>query len=90
MALAITTNCADPTAPDLPDHSMQIQAATTGPVVLLGAGDIAGCSTTGDEQTAILMDGLLSANPGATVFLAGDNVYENATAAEYQNCYDPS
>ena len=53
--------------------------------VLVGAGDIASCSSTGDEATANLLDRI----PG-TVFTAGDNVYDNGSAAEYANCYDPT
>ena len=53
--------------------------------VLVGAGDIASCSSTGDEATADLLDSM----PG-TVFTAGDNVYDNGSAAEYANCYDPT
>src|SRR6266536_2029910 len=53
--------------------------------VLVGAGDIASCSSTGDEATATLLDGV----PG-TVFTAGDNAYENGSDADYTNCYNPS
>lgn len=52
---------------------------------LVGAGDIAVCSSTGDEATAKLLDGI----PG-TVFTAGDNVYSDGTAAEFSKCYAPS
>ncbi len=54
-------------------------------VTLVGAGDIADCATPWDEATANLLDGI----PG-TVFTAGDNVYEDGTAQEYADCYDPS
>jgi len=54
--------------------------------VLLAAGDIASCASTGDETTAAL----LNANLGAVVATLGDNVYDNGTPAEYTNCYDPS
>jgi len=53
--------------------------------VLVGAGDIASCSSTGDEATANLIDGI-----AGTVFTAGDNAYQTGTAAEFANCYDPS
>src|SRR6266700_2245052 len=52
-------------------------------VVLVGAGDIADCTT--GEPTAKLLD-----NIAGTVFTAGDNAYSNGTAAEYASCYDPS
>jgi hypothetical protein len=54
--------------------------------VLVGAGDIASCGTSGqDEATASLLDAL----PAATVFTLGDNAYPDGTAADYQ-CYDAS
>jgi hypothetical protein len=53
--------------------------------VLVGAGDIANCSRTQDEQTAQLLDNI----PG-TVFTAGDNAYVDGTYTEYINCYDPT
>ncbi len=52
---------------------------------LVGAGDIASCSSSGDEATATLLDAI----PG-TVFTTGDNVYEAGSASEYNNCYAPS
>ncbi len=55
--------------------------------VLIGAGDIAGCgSSTKDDATAAI----LASNPAATVFTLGDNAYDNGTATEYANCYDPT
>jgi len=60
--------------------------ATPGPdPVLVGAGDIADCTSTDDEATAALLDGI----PG-TVITLGDNAYESGTDAEFANCYDPS
>ena len=53
--------------------------------VLVGAGDIASCSSNGDEATANLLDGI-----EGTVVALGDNAYESGTSAEYQNCYGPS
>lgn len=53
--------------------------------VLVGAGDIAGCSSPGDEATADLLD-----NIEGTVFTTGDNVYPSGTDEEFENCYDPS
>lgn len=56
-----------------------------GDPVLVGAGDIAKCSTTGDEATANLLDGI-----GGTVFTLGDNAYAKGTEGQYDHCYDPS
>jgi hypothetical protein len=53
--------------------------------VFVGAGDIASCASSGDEATANLLDDI----PG-TVYNLGDNAYEDGTAAEFANCYDPS
>jgi acid phosphatase type 7 len=53
--------------------------------VLVGAGDIANCSTTTDEATAKLLDGI-----GGTVFTAGDNAYGSGTDAQFKTCYDPT
>ena len=53
--------------------------------MLVGAGDIADCSSNGDEQTAALLDAI-----AGTVFTAGDNAYPDGTAADFANCYDGS
>jgi acid phosphatase type 7 len=53
--------------------------------VIVGAGDIASCSSSGDEATANLLD-----NIAGTVITLGDNAYTNGTATEYTNCYGPS
>jgi hypothetical protein len=53
--------------------------------VLVGAGDIASCRSTHDEQTASLVDAV----PGI-VFTAGDNAYPSGTAAQFEQCYGPS
>ncbi len=58
---------------------------SAGTVVLVGAGDIASCTSSGDEATALLLDRI----PGI-VFTLGDNAYESGTLAEYTNCYDSS
>ena len=58
---------------------------TVPPAVLVGAGDIASCGSSGDEATAALLAGI-----DGTVFTLGDNVYDSGTAAEFATCYDPS
>jgi hypothetical protein len=57
----------------------------SGDPVLVGAGDIASCGSSGDEATANLLDGI-----AGTVFTAGDNAYESGSPSEYTNCYNPS
>jgi hypothetical protein len=53
--------------------------------MLVGAGDIASCSSSGDDATATLLDNL-----GGSVFTAGDNAYPDGTSSEYANCYGPT
>jgi hypothetical protein len=53
--------------------------------VLVGAGDIASCRSTGDEATADLLAGI-----EGTVATFGDNAYQSGTSAEYSSCYNPS
>jgi len=53
--------------------------------VLVGAGDIADCTTNADSLTASILDTI----PG-TVFAAGDNAYPNGTSSDYANCYEPT
>lgn len=64
-----------------------VEDAPTPPAdpVLLAAGDIADCVSTGDEATAAL----LAANPG-TVAPLGDLVYPSGTPAQFTDCYGPS
>ena len=55
--------------------------------ILVGAGDIARCgsTSTGDEQTATLLDGI-----EGTVFTAGDNAYPDGSIRDFTGCYEPS
>jgi hypothetical protein len=79
---------ATPTPLPTPAASATIEstgAATSRPVVLMGAGDISICGQEGDEQTARLLD----AQPDA-IFTAGDNSNEDGTFAQYVDCFDPS
>jgi hypothetical protein len=54
-------------------------------VTLVGAGDIADCDLDGDTATAKIVAGI----PG-TVFTAGDNAYEDGTARQFRECFDPT
>jgi hypothetical protein len=53
--------------------------------VLLAVGDIASCTSQGDEATAALIHNL-----AGTIITLGDNAYESGTIDEYNQCYDPS
>jgi hypothetical protein len=53
---------------------------------LIGAGDIAGCLWARDTATG----DLIRAHPGATVWTAGDNVYQSGTLLEFDLCYGPA
>jgi hypothetical protein len=53
--------------------------------VLVSVGDIASCSSDGDEATAALLDGITG-----TVATLGDHAYEDGTTQEFAECYDPS
>jgi 3',5'-cyclic AMP phosphodiesterase CpdA len=56
-----------------------------GPVVFVGAGDIASCYDDNDEATARLLDGI-----EGTVFTLGDNAYDSGSAHSFGFCYDPT
>jgi calcineurin-like phosphoesterase family protein len=53
--------------------------------VVLGAGDIADCASSGDEATAKLLDDI-----SGTVYSTGDNAYESGTTTEFSECYEPT
>src|SRR5215208_4556944 len=56
-----------------------------GPLVVVAAGDIADCSSDGDEATARLVEGI-----EGTVATLGDNAYPEGPAEDFEECYDPS
>ncbi|HEY3312205.1 MAG TPA: DNRLRE domain-containing protein [Anaerolineales bacterium] len=78
-----TATSVPPTATGLAPTATPISQA--GDAVLVGAGDIASCSSSGDDATANLLDSI-----GGTVFTAGDNAYESGTSSEFANCYNPT
>jgi hypothetical protein len=53
--------------------------------VFVGAGDIADCSSSGDEATAALLDSI-----AGTVFTTGDNAYDDGTNSNFSQCYESS
>jgi hypothetical protein len=80
---------AEPTSTAVPTPTPEATPTPTPPTgesaTLLAAGDIAGCSTNGDEATAALLEGL-----AGTVATLGDNAYESGTASEFSDCYAPT
>ena len=69
-------------------------SALAGASVLIGTGDIASCTSNGDEQTAAIVDSMLQADSAAgvenVVMALGDNAYPGGTERDYQNCFTPS
>ncbi len=61
-----------------------VAAAPTPARTLLAVGDIASCSSNGDEQTAALVSKL----PG-TIAVLGDIAYEMGSEADFANCFQP-
>ncbi|HUQ43239.1 MAG TPA: metallophosphoesterase [Candidatus Limnocylindria bacterium] len=77
-----------PTAMPKPTATPDPTPTPTAPppaAILVGAGDIASCASSGDEATAAVLKTV-----GGTVFTLGDNVYEDGTAAQFADCYGPS
>ncbi len=60
-------------------------SGATRPPTLIAVGDIASCSSNGDERTAALVSTL----PG-TIAVLGDIAYENGTARDFADCFNPS
>ncbi len=97
----VTTNTATPTKTAMPAPTGTSTPAATktatstptktptaapgGDAVLLAAGDISSCSSTGDDETAKLLDSL-----SGTIATLGDNAYESGSTNEYANCYNPT
>jgi hypothetical protein len=77
-----TLAAAPPTAS--PSPTLPPTASPAG-VVVLAAGDIASCSSSGDEATGALLDTL-----AGTILVLGDIAYESGTAKEFDDCFDPS
>lgn len=74
-----------PTATSIPTSTLTMTPLPESDPVLVGAGDIAHCSSEGDEVTANMLDDI-----SGTVFTTGDNAYPDGSAEEFANCYDPT
>jgi hypothetical protein len=58
------------------------RAAGSEPRVILAAGDVASCDSSGDEATAAIL-----ARERGTIAVLGDAVYDHGTADEFRRCY---
>lgn len=93
VAKPTTTKPQDPETPEPPVETAPPSLPSVSPVAkratpaatLVGAGDVADCTGSGDEATARLLSRI-----GGTVFTLGDNAQDAGAAGEFANCYDPS
>ena len=60
-------------------------ASPRGGEVVLAAGDIGACDSTGDEATAELLDGM-----DGTILALGDLAYPDGTVRDFDSCYQTS
>lgn len=86
LFVVVALAAASPASPSISFSALQALEEAAPDPVLLAAGDIAACDSSGDEATAAILDGY----PDATVATLGDNVYPNGTVAEFATCYEPS
>jgi hypothetical protein len=94
-ALAILLACIVAVLAGMPGFGQTVTPAAT--ATLVGAGDIARCDASYDEQTAQLInhelrsltsDGTLPSLDRARVMTLGDNAYSSGTRTQFANCYD--
>ncbi|MDQ3880216.1 MAG: metallophosphoesterase [Chloroflexota bacterium] len=83
--VAETSRPSEPSGISAPSTSSRPSDASAGDPVLLAAGDIADCDSTGDDATAALLDGV-----EGTVLALGDLAYPSGTAGDFANCYAPT
>ena len=84
-----------PTPP--PAAGTQAEMVLAGAAVMIGAGDIAVCGSSGDERTARLVDSVLTADSAfkviSAVFTLGDNAYRSGSSNlsnYFTRCFAPS
>ncbi|PYP43188.1 MAG: hypothetical protein DMD43_00075 [Gemmatimonadetes bacterium] len=82
VTLIVTDSRGAQSAPATTTATVNVSASSA---VLVGAGDIANCGSSGDEATANLLD-----NISGTVFTAGDNAYNDGSISNFTNCYQPT
>jgi hypothetical protein len=81
----------------LPPGGSAKEIAIAGAAVMIGAGDIAICGSSGDEQTAVIVDSLVKADSAAgvenAVFTMGDNAYPSGAEGardDFNRCFASS
>jgi acid phosphatase type 7 len=77
VGIGVAACGADITSPSPP--------ATNDVAVLVGAGDIGVCGSSGAIATGKLLD-----SQAGTIFVAGDIAYPDGTAEQFRTCYDPA
>ncbi|HEX7024905.1 MAG TPA: metallophosphoesterase, partial [Gemmatimonadales bacterium] len=87
--------CGRPVATTPPPADAPVElVALTGASIMIGAGDIASCTSLGDEATAALVDSVLKADSAAhvddAVFALGDTAYPDGTERDFALCFTPS
>lgn len=77
-----------------PAEASAEEVALTGASVMIGAGDIASCTSQGDEMTARIVDSVLKADSAAivedVVVALGDNAYPDGSDRDFALCFTPS
>jgi hypothetical protein len=89
LSCKIPANSTPPPA-DAPPELAHLAGAS----ILIATGDIASCTSEGDEMTATMVDSILKADSTAQVEDAvaalGDNAYPSGSARDYARCFTPS
>jgi hypothetical protein len=85
LALALSVTQLAPPGVTAAPRTNAAAAARRTTVTLIGAGDIASCSSGGDEATARML-----AKRRGTIFTTGDNAYPDGRISEFHDCYHPS
>lgn len=95
MLCAALLACKPPVrvTPANPEASAE-EIAGTGASVMIAAGDIASCTSDGDEATAVVVDSILRAdsvaNVNDVVVTMGDNAYPDGSASNFAICFAES
>jgi hypothetical protein len=97
LTLATVACSRDEKATPTPEGPQAQELELAGATMLIGAGDIAVCGTSGDEATGALVDSLLAAdsakNIPSIVATFGDNAYPSGSQGivnDFPRCFSPS